>query len=267
MGGNIISPDPGMMAFHPHAYDPMGITAEAVAEKYHISRAEQDAFAVQSHQRAKIAQEKGLFAEEIIPVSATAIGEDEKGETITEKIIFDQDEGIRPDSTIESLSTLRPNFKANGTVTAGNSSQTSDGAAFAVLMSIDQAKEFGYVPLAKLIGFSVIGVAPEIMGIGPIMAIPKVLRQTNLSLNDIDLIELNEAFASQSLACIHELNLDVNKVNVNGGAIAMGHPLGCTGTALTVKLIYELQRRKKKRGIVSMCIGSGMGAAGVFEMI
>ncbi|WP_273227393.1 thiolase family protein [Geosporobacter ferrireducens] len=267
MGGNMMRPDPGLIKNSPHVYDSMGITAENVAAKYHISRENQDAFSVRSHVRAYEAAGNGKFVEEIIPVYADVIEKTENGRTVTNKIIFDKDEGIRSDSSIEALAKLKPIFKVKGSVTPGNSSQTSDGAAFVVMMSEDSAKAFGYQPIAKLIGYSVVGVPPDLMGIGPIYAIPKVLQRNGLTLKDIDLIELNEAFASQSIACINELGLNIDKVNVNGGAIALGHPLGCTGTVLTIKLLQELRRRGQKRGIVSMCIGGGMGAAGVFELI
>jgi acetyl-CoA acyltransferase len=270
MGGNIPDPDPYMASNNPHVYDSMGITAENVAEKYGISRMEQDELAVISHERALAARESGKFAEEIIPVKADTITKDANGNTVSKQIIFDQDEGIRPGTSLEILAKLRPCFKVNGSVTAGNSSQTSDGAAICILMSKEKAEELGYKPIAKLIGFNVVGVPPETMGIGPMYAIPKVLKRTGLALDNIDLIELNEAFASQAVACIKALKLDMKKVNVNGGAIALGHPLGCTGAALTVKLLYEMRRRelrKGKKGIVSMCIGGGMGAAGIYEML
>jgi len=267
MGGNMMRPDPGLMKNSPNAYASMGITAENVAAKYHISREMQDEFSVRSHMRAYEAAVSGKFVEEIIPVDANVIGKKDNGRTVLNKIIFDRDEGIRPESSMESLAKLRPVFKANGTVTPGNSSQTSDGAAFVVMMSEEKAKELGYRPIARLIGYSVVGVPPELMGIGPLFAIPKVLQRNGLTLEDIDLIELNEAFASQSIACINELGLNMDKVNVNGGAIALGHPLGCSGAILTIKLLQELRRRGQKRGVVSMCIGGGMGAAGIFELI
>lgn len=267
MGGNMMRPDPGLMKHSPHAYDSMGITAENVAAKYHISREMQDAFSVRSHLRAYEAAMDGKFVEEIIPVKADMMEKTADGRTGINKIIFDRDEGIRPDSSVEALAKLRPVFKADGTVTPGNSSQTSDGAAFVVMMAEEKAKEFGYQPIARMTGYSIVGVPPELMGIGPLYAIPKVLRRSGLTLEDIDLIELNEAFASQSIACINELGLNMDKVNVNGGAIALGHPLGCSGAILTIKLLQELRRRGQKRGVVSMCIGGGMGAAGVFELI
>jgi acetyl-CoA acyltransferase len=267
IGGNQPRPNPSMMIDHPHVYDSMGITAENVAERYHISREDQDAFALASHQKALAAQKAGKFSEEIIPVMADAVTPDPSGKKTASKVRFDADEGIRADTSLEGLAKLRPSFKVNGTVTAGNSSQMSDGAAFVVVMSAEKAAALGCRPIAKLTGYSVVGVAPEIMGIGPLYAIPKVLKRCGYTLNDIDLFELNEAFAAQSLACIRELGLDTGKVNVNGGAIALGHPLGCTGAALTVKLLNELRRTGKKRGVVSMCIGGGMGAAAIFELI
>lgn len=266
MGGHIISPNPTLMRDHKHAYDAMGITAENVAERYNISREEQDEFALRSHLKAFEAQKEGRFLQDIIPVNADVVAKDEKGLTGVKKVVFDKDEGVRPDTSLEGLAKLRSSFKLNGSVTAGNSSQTSDGAAFTVLMSADKAKELGIKPIAKLVGYSVAGVAPDIMGIGPLRAIPKALKRYGYTLQDIALLELNEAFASQAIACVKELSIDMDKVNVNGGAIALGHPLGCTGAALTVKLLNELRRRGKKRGIVSMCIGGGMGAAGIFEL-
>lgn len=267
MGGNIQTPNPTLADECPHVYDPMGITAENVAKTYKVTRQRQDEFALLSHQRAAAAQKSGKFAEEIIPIKADIDEQDVDGRMISKKIIFDQDEGIRPNTSMEALSKLRTNFKLNGCVTAGNSSQTSDGAAFVVMMSNEKAKELGCTPLAKLIGYTVAGVPPEVMGIGPMYAIPKALKRCGLTLADIDLFELNEAFASQAVVCIDSLGLDREKVNVNGGAIALGHPLGCTGAALTVKLLYEMRRRGYKQGIVSMCIGGGMGAAGVYKLL
>jgi acetyl-CoA acyltransferase len=265
MGGNSSYPNPGLLAEMADTYIPMGITAENVAEKYRVSRQAQDEFALRSHQLAQKARSSGRFAEEIIPVQATLIAQD-GGSTVSQHFPFDQDEGIRENLAIGDLEKLRPTFKVKGSVTAGNASQTSDGAAFVVLMSEAKASEYTLRPIASLTGFSVAGVEPGIMGIGPVYAIPKVLKRTGLSLKDIDLFELNEAFASQAVACVNELGLSLDRVNVNGGAIALGHPLGCTGALLTVKLLHELRRRSKKRGIVSMCIGTGMGAAGVFEL-
>ncbi len=253
MGGNVARFHPGIVEKRPEIYMSMGITAENVAHRFEVSRADQDAFALESHKRAVAAIAAGKFKDEIVPV------------TTTEGATFDVDEGPRADTSLEALAKLPAVFHAKGSVTAGNSSQTSDGAAFTVLMSEGKAKELGVRPLARYVGFAVAGVAPEVMGIGPIEAIPKVLKQTGLSLADIDVIELNEAFASQSLAIVRKLGLDPDKVNVNGGAIALGHPLGCTGAKLTATALHELERRKGRYAMVTMCIGGGMGAAGIFE--
>jgi acetyl-CoA acyltransferase len=255
MGGNKPRISPKMLADRPEVYVSMGITAENVARKYGISRADQDAFALESHKRAVAAISEGRFKDEIVPV------------TTLEGKQFDTDEGPRADTTLEALAGLRPVFHVNGTVTAGNASQTSDGVAMTIVMSAKRAKEIGATPLARFVGFAVAGVPPEIMGIGPVAAIPKVLEQCGLKLEDIDLFELNEAFASQSLAVVRELGIDPAKVNVNGGAIALGHPLGCTGAKLTATVISELRRRKGRYGMVTMCIGGGMGAAGIFEAL
>lgn len=241
------------------AYMPMGLTAEKVAEKFNVSREDQDEFSVASHQKAAAAIEAGKFKDEIIPLE----GIDQEGNKIT---VYD-DQGVRPNSNMESLSNLNPVFKEDGCVTAGNASQTSDGCAFVVLMSKEKADELGIKPIAKFLGFAVAGVDPEIMGIGPVKAVPKVLEYTGLSIDDMDTIELNEAFASQSLAVIRELNLPTEKLNPNGGAIALGHPLGATGAILTCKAISELKRNNGKYGLITMCIGLGMGAAGVIEML
>ena len=267
MGGNSAYPNPDLMATQPQAYTSMGITAENVAEKYGVTRQMQDEFAMESHRRAAEARSSGRFGEEIIPVEAVTTDLDTAGHTRMGKVTVSDDEGIRPQTTMESLGKLRTVFKAGGTVTPGNASQTSDGAAFAVLMSAEKAQELGIKPLARFVGFAAAGVPAELMGTGPIAAIPKALKRAGLEIADIDLFELNEAFASQALASIRTLGLDQAKVNVNGGAIAMGHPLGCTGTLLTVKLIHELRRRSARYGVVSMCIGGGMGAAGIFERI
>jgi acetyl-CoA acyltransferase len=255
MGGNKPRVSPKMVAERPEVYVSMGITAENVARKYGIGRADQDAFALESHKRAVAAISEGRFKDEIIPV------------TTIEGRTFDTDEGPRADTTLDALAGLRPVFHVNGTVTAGNSSQTSDGVAMTIVMSAERAKAIGATPLARFVGFAVAGVPPEIMGIGPVAAIPKVLAQCGLKLEDIDLFELNEAFAAQSLAVVRELGIDPAKVNVNGGAIALGHPLGCTGAKLTATVISELRRRKGRYGMVTMCIGGGMGAAGIFEAL
>lgn len=267
MGGGKPSPNPWLMENMPEAYMPMGLTAEEVATRFNITREEQDQFALLSHQRAFKAIQGGKFKDEIVPLTVKKTYINEKGKPVTEEIIFDTDEGVRPDTSIEGLAKLKPAFTATGTVTAGNSSQTSDGAAAVMIMSREKAEELGLKPLAKYITFAVTGVDPDIMGIGPKEAIPKALKQAGLSVGDIDLFEINEAFASQAVYVVKELGLDQDKVNVNGGAIALGHPLGCTGSKLTVSLINELKRRNGKYGVVSMCIGGGMGAAGVFEVL
>lgn len=255
MGGHHILPEAQLAEEFPDAYLGMGLTAERVAQQFKISREEQDQFALTSHQRAIQAQSKGRFDAELVDLVLN------NGDT------FNRDEGPRADTSMEALAKLNPAFSMRGTVTAGNSSQVSDGAAFSLLASEDYAEQKGLKPIARLVGFATAGVPAGVMGIGPIKAIPKVLEMTGLSLNDIDLIELNEAFASQSIAVIRELNLDTERVNVNGGAIALGHPLGCTGAKLTATLLSELRRRGGKYGMVSMCVGGGMGAAGVFELI
>lgn len=267
MGGHTIRPNSQLVIEAPEYYMAMGHTAEEVAEKYGISREDQDAFAVESHRRAAKAIKEGKFKEEIVPVEVTerVIGKNNKIEEKT--VLFDTDEGVREDTSMEVLATLRPAFRVNGTVTAGNSSQMSDGAASVLIMDREKAEAEGLKPLLKFRSFAVAGVPPEVMGIGPIAAIPKAVKLAGLELADIGLFELNEAFASQSLQVIRELNLDHDIVNVNGGAIALGHPLGMTGTKLTLTLMHEMRRRNVKFGVVTMCIGGGMGAAGVFELI
>ena len=255
MGGNKTSLNVDIVREQPEIYISMGLTAENVARRFEISREDQDTFALQSHQKALAAIAAGKFKDEIVPV------------TTAEGTVFDTDEGPRADTNLEALAKLRPAFALDGTVTPGNSSPINDGAASAVVMSASKAKELGLEPLARFVGFAVAGVAPEIMGIGPVEAIPKVLRQTGLRLQDIDLFELNEAFAAQSLAVMRKLDLDPAKVNVNGGAIALGHPLGCTGAKLTATAIAELRRRGGRYAMVTMCVGGGMGAAGVFERL
>jgi acetyl-CoA acyltransferase len=267
MGGSRPSPNPYLMMHYPESYLSMGHTAEEVSKRYHISREMQDLFAYSSHQKAVKAFHAQLFKEEVIPVEVTEWNESEDGRPVASRRLFQEDEGVRKDTTLEVLAKLRPAFQLNGTVTAGNSSQTSDGAAAVIVMSRQKADELGLKPLAIFRGFTVAGVEPEVMGIGPVQAIPKLLAKTGVVLNEIDRIELNEAFASQSVAIIRELELDESKVNVNGGAIALGHPLGCTGTKLTVSILHELVRAKKKYGLVTMCIGGGMGAAGLFERV
>lgn len=265
LGGDRICPNPYLMEHYPEVYLSMGLTAERVAQRYSISREKQDEFALQSHQRAIQAIDEGRFKEEILSIPAQYQRE-EKGGFSFEELLFSTDEGVRRDTTLEALSKLRPAFKKDGSVTAGNSSQTSDGAACLLLMSKKKAEELGLAPLAYFRAYAVAGVEPDVMGIGPIEAILKALKQAGLQLEDIDLIELNEAFAAQSLAVIYELGLDQEIVNVNGGAVALGHPLGCTGAKLTVTLLHELKRRGLRYGLVSMCIGGGMGAAGILEM-
>ncbi len=265
MGGLSVQPNPDLVDEHPGIYISMGLTAENVAAKYKISREDQDAFAYKSHKRAIEAWQQGKFDEQICPVEVVEKKVSAGGEILEARYTFKKDEGPRADTSTEVLGKLKPVFKAGGTVTAGNSSQMNDAAAAVVVMSEAKVKELGVTPLARYVGFSVAGVAPEYMGIGPVEAVPKVLKQAGLSLNDIDLVELNEAFASQSLAVIRELGLDQEITNVNGGAIAMGHPLGCTGAKLTTQILYEMQSRGSKYGLVTMCIGGGMGAAGIFE--
>ncbi len=267
MGGNKLAPSPRLAEEHIETYTPMGITAEFVAQRYNISREDQDQFGAKSHQRAAAAINEGRFKDEIVPLNIVEreVGPDNK--IVEKEKTFEVDEGVRPDTTPETLSKLRPAFHTSGTVTAGNSSQTSDGAAAAVVMSADKAKALGLKPIAIFRGFSVAGCPPEIMGIGPAVAIPKLMEQTGMKIEDIDLFELNEAFASQALYCIRELGLNEDIVNVNGGAIALGHPLGCTGAKLTATLLHEMGRRDSRYGVVSMCIGGGMGAAGLFERV
>lgn len=266
MSSNKFMANPWLATNHPAAYTSMGITAENVARDFKISRADQDAFALRSNQRAVAAIQAGKFKDEVtpVPVEITEV-EIGSGKRVTRSYIFDTDEGPRADTTLEALAKLRPVFHVKGTVTAGNSSQTSDGAAVVLVMEREEALRLGLKPLVRFVGFAVGGVPPEVMGIGPIAAIPKVLKLTGLNLGDIDLIELNEAFAAQSLAVVRELGLDESKVNVNGGAIALGHPLGCSGAKLTVQIIHEMKRRGSRYGMVTMCIGGGMGAAGIFE--
>ncbi len=266
MGGHRLAPNPWLMEHMPEAYMSMGHTAEEVARRYQVSREAQDDFAVQSHRRAHAAIEKGHFKEEIVPVRVTERYVDEQGKVQEKQFVFDTDEGVRPETTAEVLAGLRPAFHPQGSVTAGNASQTSDGAAAVVVMSREKADELGVQPLLTFKSFAVSGVDPDVMGIGPVSAVPKALNMAGLSLEDIGLFELNEAFASQSIQVIRELGLDEEKVNVNGGAIALGHPLGATGTKLTLSLLYEMKRRGERYGVVTMCIGGGMGAAGVFEL-
>ena len=260
MGGDRPSPNPGAMAEQPEIYTPMGITSENVAEQFEISRADQDAFALASHTKAIAAQESGRFEDEIVPVETRVFRAD-----AWEDVRVAADDGPRKDTTIDALGRLRPAFKQGGTTTAGNSSQVSDGAAATLLMSREKADSLGVKPLAVLRGYAVVGVDPSIMGIGPAVAIPAALDKAGVAIEDVDLFEINEAFASQSVYCVRELGIEPDRVNVNGGAIALGHPLGCTGAKLTATLLHEMTRRDSRYGVVSMCIGGGMGAAALFE--
>ena len=267
MGGWRIIPNYDVAKDHPDYYWGMGLTAEAVANEYKVSREDQDKFSLSSHQKAIAAIKGGKFKDEIVPIKIVENYIDENEKKKTREFIVDTDEGPRGDTNIEALAKLKPVFDAKGSVTAGNSSQTSDGAAFVMVVSEKFMKENNLKPIARLVSFAAAGVPPRIMGIGPVAAIPKALKIAGLKLDQIDLIELNEAFASQSIAVTRELKLNPEIVNVNGGAIALGHPLGCSGAKLSVQLFSELRRRKKKYGIVSMCVGTGQGAAGVFEML
>jgi acetyl-CoA acyltransferase len=267
MGGNKPSPNPWLAANYPASLLTMGLTAERVARHYSVSREDQDAFSLASHQKALAAQASGRFADELVPVTVSMATPDPRNvKPVTKESIFSADEGPRADTSAEALSQLKSAFHAQGTVTAGNSSQTSDGAAAAILMDAAYARELGLRPIARLAAYAVTGCLPEEMGIGPITAIPKALVHAGLKLDDIGLIELNEAFAAQVLAIIRTLGLDPARVNVNGGAIALGHPLGCTGAKLTTTLLHEMERRKTRYGMVTMCVGGGMGAAGIFEL-
>lgn len=267
MVGNNPRLNPKVAEEMPAYYMGMGHTAEQVAQKYNVSREDQDAFAERSHKLAEAAIKAGKFVDEIVPIDVTDHYVDKDHKAASRTFTFDTDEGVRPGTTVETLSKLRPVFNVRGSVTAGNASQTSDGAAAVLVMDREEAEKQGMKPLAKFLGFAVGGVPPEVMGIGPIVAVPKALKIAGLTIDDIDLWEINEAFASQSIQVVRELGIDLDKVNVNGGAIALGHPLGATGAILTVKLIHELKRQRKKYGVVTMCIGGGMGAAGVFELL
>lgn len=267
MGGWRVIPNPVIAKEHADWYWNMGLTAEAVANEFKVSREDQDAFSLRSHHKAVAAIAAGKFKDEIVPVKVHENYMDEKGKKKSRDFVVDTDEGPRGDTSIEALAKLKPVFANGGSVTAGNSSQTSDGAAFVMVVSEKFLKEHNLKPIARLVSHAVAGVPPRIMGIGPVFAIPKAVEQAGLKINDIDLFELNEAFASQSLAVIRELGLDESKVNVNGGAISLGHPLGCSGAKLSVQIFNEMKRQKKKYGVVTMCIGTGHGAAGVFEML
>lgn len=267
MGGWRIVPNPKVAKEHADWYWNMGLTAEAVAKEFNVSREDQDEFSYKSHQKAVAAIKAGKFKDEIVPVKVTETFLDENGKKKSKDYIVDTDEGARADTSIEALAKLKPVFANGGSVTAGNSSQTSDGAAFVMVVSEKFMKEHNLTPIARLVSHAVAGVPPRIMGIGPVFAIPKAVEQAGLKIDDIDLFELNEAFASQSLAVVRELKLNPDKVNVNGGAISLGHPLGCSGAKLSVQMFSELRRQNKKYGVVTMCIGTGHGAAGVFELL
>ncbi len=265
MGGNVVRPNPALVDSYPDYYLNMGLTAENLAKKYEITREQADEFSYNSHQKALAAISSGKFTDEIVPMNVHLDEFDEKGRVRRKEIVFATDEGPRADTSLEGLARLRAVFHAKGTVTAGNSSQMSDGAAAAVVMSADKAKELGLSPLARFVSFATAGCLPEEMGIGPVYAIPKALKLAGLTLDQIDVIELNEAFAAQGLSVMKVLEMDPSKVNVNGGAVALGHPLGCTGAKLTATILQEMKRRNARYGMVTMCVGGGMGAAGIFE--
>ena len=267
MGGNSFRPNPGLADTYPDYYLNMGLTAENLARKYEITREQADEFSMQSHQKAAAAIAAGKFDDEIVPMNVYLDEFDEKGRVRRKEIVFGMDEGVRADTSMEGLAKLKPAFHAKGTVTAGNSSQMSDGAAAAVVMSADKAKELGITPIARFVSYATAGCLPEEMGIGPVYAIPKALKLAGLTLDQIDVIELNEAFAAQGLSVMKLLEMDPSKVNVNGGAVALGHPLGCTGAKLTATILQEMKRRNARYGMVTMCVGGGMGAAGIFERI
>lgn len=266
-GGWKIVPNPAYTTSHPEYFWGMGLTAEAVAREFNVSREDQDRFGYESHQKAIKAIQAGRFKQQIVPLNVTAVYLDANGKRATRTFTVDTDEGPRADSTLERMAQLKPVFDPKGTVTAGTSSQTSDGAAFVLVVSERMLKKLNVAPIARFVGYAVAGVEPRIMGIGPVEAIPAVLKQSGLALNDIDLIELNEAFASQSIAVMRGLQLDPARVNVNGGAIALGHPLGCSGAKLSVQVLDELKHRQQKYGMVTMCVGTGQGAAGIFERL
>jgi len=267
MGGHIIRPNPYLVDHYPDFYLSMGLATENVARKYEMTREEQDEFALRSHTRAAAALDADKFKDEVVPLHVVLEELDEKGKKQRREVVFDKDEGVRRDSSAEGLAKLKPAFHVKGTITAGNASQMSDGAAAAIVMSDSRARELGVKPMARFIAYATAGCPPEEMGIGPVFAIPKALKLAGLTLNDIEVIELNEAFAAQSIAVIKTLGLDPDKVNVNGGAIALGHPLGCTGAKLTASILRELERRNGRYGMVTMCVGGGMGAAGILERL
>ena len=267
MGGHIIRPNPYLVDHYPDFYLNMGLATENVARKFEVTREEQDAFALRSHQRAGAALDADKFKDETVALNVTLEELDAKGKKQRREVVFDKDEGVRRDTSAEGLAKLKPAFHVKGTITAGNASQMSDGAAAAIVMSAERARVLGAKPMARFVAYATAGCPPEEMGIGPVFAIPKALKLAGLSLNDIDVIELNEAFAAHSLAVIKTLGIDPEKVNVNGGAIALGHPLGCTGAKLTATILRELERRNGRYGMVTMCVGGGMGAAGIFERV
>jgi acetyl-CoA acyltransferase len=267
MGGHNILPNPGLVDSWPDFYLNMGLTAENIAAKYGISREAADAFSLRSHQKAIDAISAGRFKDEVVPLSLKTVDLGPAGKRIKRESVFETDEGPRADTSLAALGKLKPAFHARGTVTAGNSSQTSDGAAAALVMSGEMARDLGLRPLARLIAYATAGVSPDYMGMGPVAAVPKALKIAGLELKDIELIELNEAFAAQALAVIHELGIDESRLNVNGGGVALGHPLGCTGAKLTATILHEMQRRGSRYGMVTMCVGGGMGAAGIFELM
>jgi acetyl-CoA acyltransferase len=267
MGGHIIRPNPYLVEHYPDFYLNMGLATENVARKYEVTREQQDEFALRSHQRAAAALDADKFKDETVSLNVTLEELDERGKKQRREVVFDRDEGVRRDTSAGGLAKLKPAFHVKGSITAGNASQMSDGAAAAIVMSDARAKELGVKPMARFVAYATAGCPPEEMGIGPVFAIPKALKLAGLKIEDIDVIELNEAFAAQSLAVIKTLGLDPDKVNVNGGAIALGHPLGCTGAKLTASILRELERRNSRYGMVTMCVGGGMGAAGIFERI
>lgn len=267
MGGNGFRPNPHLAETYPDYYLNMGLTAENLAKKYEVTREQADQFSLESHQKAAAAIQSGKFKDEIVPFTVRIDELDEKGRVRVKEVVFDTDEGVRYDASIEGFAKLKPVFHAKGTVTAGNSSQMSDGAAASVIMSLDKANELGLKPLARFVSFATAGCLPEEMGIGPVYAIPKALKLAGLTLDDIDVIELNEAFAAQGLSVMKVLEMNPAKVNVNGGAVALGHPLGCTGAKLTATVLQELKRTGGRYGMVTMCVGGGMGAAGIFERL
>jgi acetyl-CoA acyltransferase len=268
MGGNKIAPNPQLISSYPDVYLSTGLVAENHAREVKASRDEQDAFALRSHQRAIAAIDAGKFRDEIVPVNVSLVDPGSNGSAPTaRKLVFTVDEGPRRDTSPEALGKLKPAFHVHGTVTAGNSSQTSDGASAVLVMSANRAKDLGLTPMARFVTYATAGVDPERFGIGPVPAVRKALAQAGLELDQIELVELNEAFAAQVLACLRELPIDADRLNVNGGAIALGHPLGCTGAKLTTSILYEMKRRKARYGLVTMCVGGGMGAAGIFESL